>query len=97
MSVGLIYPIIFGVAEGGNVIAPDSEAVSYGVLDLASKFVFAVVLLWGHRNIDIERLGIHIRDAALLPHVPVTEKNAEAEAEAGVAGPRAPAVEPETV
>jgi bacteriorhodopsin len=33
----MCYPIIWGVSEGGNVIAPDSEAVSYGVLDILSK------------------------------------------------------------
>jgi hypothetical protein len=32
-----VYPIIWGVSEGGNVIAPDSEAVAYGVLDLLTK------------------------------------------------------------
>lgn len=95
VSIAFIYPIIWGVAEGGNVIAPDSEAVAYGVLDLASKVVFAAVLLWGLRNIDVERLGIHIRDAGQFPAAPVvSEKKAEADATAGVTGPT---VEPETV
>lgn len=98
VSIALVYPIVWGVAEGGNVIPPDSEAVAYGVLDLASKVVFAAALLWGHRNIDIERLGIHIRDASELPTAPlVSEKKAEAEAAAGVTAPPAPTVEPETV
>jgi len=97
VSIALIYPIIWGVSEGGNVIPPDSEAVAYGVLDLASKVVFAAVLLWGHRNIDIERLGIHIRDANQLPAPAVSEKKAEAEAAAGVTAPPATNVEPQTV
>lgn len=57
-----IYPIAWGLSEGGNIIAPDSEAVFYGVLDLLAKPVFGIMLLIGHRNIDPARLGLHIRD-----------------------------------
>lgn len=58
----LLYPIAWGVCEGGNVIHPDSEAVFYGVLDIMAKPVFGALLLFGHRNIDPARLGLHIRD-----------------------------------
>ncbi|KKY22067.1 putative opsin-like protein [Diplodia seriata] len=58
----ICYPIAWGVCEGGNVIAPDSEAVFYGVLDLLAKPVFGALLIWGHRNIDPARLGLRIRD-----------------------------------
>jgi len=34
LFIWLLYPICWGLSEGGNVIAPDSEAVFYGVLDL---------------------------------------------------------------
>ena len=37
LVIWLCYPIAWGVAEGGNVIAPGSEAVFYGVLDLCAK------------------------------------------------------------
>jgi bacteriorhodopsin len=57
-----IYPIAWGLSEGGNVIAPDSEAVFYGVLDILAKPVFGALLLFGHRNIDPAALGLHIRD-----------------------------------
>ena len=57
-----LYPIAWGLSEGGNVIAPDSEAVFYGILDLLAKPVFGALLIWGHRNIDPARLGLHIRD-----------------------------------
>ncbi|EHK97458.1 hypothetical protein M7I_6795 [Glarea lozoyensis 74030] len=57
-----LYPIAWGLSEGGNVIAPDSEAVFYGVLDIMAKPVFGALLLWGHRNIDPATLGLHIRD-----------------------------------
>lgn len=57
-----LYPIAWGVCEGGNVIAPDSEAVFYGVLDLIAKPVFGALLIWGHRGIDPARLGLYIHD-----------------------------------
>ncbi|KAL9584449.1 MAG: hypothetical protein Q9212_002115 [Teloschistes hypoglaucus] len=57
-----LYPIAWGICEGGNVISSDSEAVFYGVLDIMAKPVFGALLLWGHRNIDPARLGLHIRD-----------------------------------
>jgi len=57
-----LYPIAWGVCEGGNVITPDSEAAFYGVLDLLAKPVFGALLIWGHRDIDPARLGLAIRD-----------------------------------
>ena len=59
-----LYPIAWGLSEGGNVIAPDSEAVFYGILDICAKPIFGALLLWGHRNIDPARLGLQIRDYA---------------------------------
>jgi bacteriorhodopsin len=61
IGLWLLYPIAWGVSEGGNVITPDSEAAFYGVLDVLSKPVFGALLLWGHRNIDISRLGLDLR------------------------------------
>ena len=57
-----IYPIAWGLCEGGNLISPDSEAVFYGVLDILAKPVFGAMLLFGHRNIDPATLGLHMRD-----------------------------------
>lgn len=34
LIVWLLYPICWGLSEGGNVIQPTSEAVFYGILDL---------------------------------------------------------------
>ena len=65
-TIGLwfLYPIAWGLCEGANVIPSDSEAVWYGVLDILAKPVFGALLLWGHRNIDLARLGLHIKDTA---------------------------------
>lgn len=56
--VWLLYPIAWGVSEGGNVISPDSEGVFYGILDIIAKVVFSALLIFGHRNIDPARLGL---------------------------------------
>jgi bacteriorhodopsin len=55
-------PVAWGVAEGGNIIAPDSEAVFYGVLDFFAKPVFGALLIWAHKGIDPARLGLAIKD-----------------------------------
>lgn len=57
LSLWFLYPIAWGLCEGGNVISPDSEAIFYGILDLMAKPVFGALLLWGHRGIDQTRLG----------------------------------------
>ncbi|KAK5232429.1 hypothetical protein LTR47_006642 [Exophiala xenobiotica] len=62
LFVWLCYPICWAVAEGGNVIAPDSEAVFYGILDLLAKPVFSIALLYTHWNIDPARLGLRIKE-----------------------------------
>ncbi|KAG9187826.1 hypothetical protein G6011_05697 [Alternaria panax] len=58
----ILYPIAWGICEGANLIAPDSEAVFYGVLDFLAKPCFGALLLWGHKDIDPARLGLAIRD-----------------------------------
>lgn len=57
-----LYPICWGLAEGGNVITSDSEAIFYGVLDVLAKPVFAFLILWSHRNIDFNRFGLSGKD-----------------------------------
>lgn len=56
----LIYPIAWGVADGGNVISPDSEMVFYGVLDILTKIGFSAILLIQHDRIDPVRMGCKI-------------------------------------
>ena len=45
MFIWGLYPICWGLSEGGNVISPTSEMVFYGILDLITKplFLFAYV------------------------------------------------------
>jgi len=58
LFLSLLYPIAWGLSEGGNYIAPDSEVVFYGVLDILSKLGVTGLLLFGLRNLDAEHLGI---------------------------------------
>lgn len=67
LGLWFFYPIAWGLSEGGNVISSDGEAVFYGVLDLLAKPVFSFLLLWGHRNIDVATLGMHVRGFDELP------------------------------
>ncbi|KAI0187825.1 bacteriorhodopsin [Xylaria flabelliformis] len=55
-----LYPIAWGLSEGGNVIHPDSEAIFYGVLDVLAKIGFAGLLLWGHRKTSPRNIGRNI-------------------------------------
>ncbi|TPX09700.1 uncharacterized protein E0L32_009039 [Thyridium curvatum] len=59
-----LYPIAWGLSEGGNVIHPDSEAVFYGVLDLMAKPVFGFMLIIGHMKISAADLGLSIRETS---------------------------------
>jgi bacteriorhodopsin len=67
LSLWILYPICWGVSEGGNVITPDSEAAFYGVIDVLTKVGFSALLLWGHRDVDPARLGLRIRAYDELP------------------------------
>lgn len=62
LGIWLLYPIAWGVSEGGNVLHPDSEAIFYGILDLIAKPVFGTMLIIGHRPITSEMLGLRIYD-----------------------------------
>jgi bacteriorhodopsin len=62
LLIWLLYPIAWGLCEGGNYISPDSEAVFYSVLDFCSKVVFGIALVAGHWTIDPGRLGLRLRD-----------------------------------
>jgi len=53
-----LYPIAWGLSEGGNVIQPDSEAAFYGVLDVLLFIVVGLVFQFLIRSLDFAQLGI---------------------------------------
>jgi len=52
-----IYPIVWALCDGGNVISPTGEMIWYGLLDLLSGPVFLYFYLWGARTINYNALG----------------------------------------
>ncbi|EJU00323.1 heat shock protein 30 [Dacryopinax primogenitus] len=60
-----LYPIAWGLSEGGNVIHPDSEMVFYGVLDLLIQPAFLYAFLYRLKDIDISRFGFAPREAVI--------------------------------
>ncbi|EJU00331.1 heat shock protein 30 [Dacryopinax primogenitus] len=60
-----LYPIAWGLSEGGNVIHPDSEMVFYGILDLLVQPVLLFAYIFQLRNIDIARFGFAPRETII--------------------------------
>jgi len=64
----LLYPIAWGLADGGNVITSDGEMAFYGVLDVLIQPVFLLAFLGQLQKIDVARFGFGTR------HMLATEK-----------------------
>ncbi|GMM34310.1 Hsp30 protein [Saccharomycopsis crataegensis] len=70
--VWILYPVAWGLADGGNVIQSDSENVFYGVLDLI-LFAFIPTILVFQSNNEVEEpvvVGNHADSKELEPEVP---------------------------
>jgi bacteriorhodopsin len=52
LIVWTIYPIVWGLSEGGHVIDVDSEIIAYAVLDVLAKPVFGFWLLFTHDSMS---------------------------------------------
>ncbi|KAK9373360.1 uncharacterized protein V1513DRAFT_426666 [Lipomyces chichibuensis] len=60
-----LYPICWGLSEGGNVISPTSEGVFYGVLDILTMCVLAY-LIWMVGLLGLTKFGIRFRDREMI-------------------------------
>lgn len=47
-----VYPIIWGIADGGRVVGLDAEIIAYAVLDILAKPVFGFWLLFTHDSMS---------------------------------------------
>ncbi|KPI45543.1 Opsin-1 [Cyphellophora attinorum] len=47
-----VYPIIWGIADGGRLVGLDAEIISYAVLDVLAKPVFGFWLLFTHDSMS---------------------------------------------
>ncbi|GAA5969269.1 hypothetical protein JCM21900_005022 [Sporobolomyces salmonicolor] len=69
----ILYPLAWGLCEGGNVVTPTGEFFWYGVLDLLNKPVLLFVHCIGIEKLDYARLGFSsgkVSDGALLNDKP---------------------------
>ncbi|GFZ43678.1 Protein FDD123 [Saitozyma sp. JCM 24511] len=57
--IWLLYPICWGLSEGGNVITPTSEMVFYGILDLLSMPFFLFIHLFALSKLDLAALQLY--------------------------------------
>ncbi|GAD96041.1 hypothetical protein BC1G_13906 [Paecilomyces variotii No. 5] len=88
-TLWMLYPICWACSEGGNVIAPDSEQIFYGILDLLTKPCLGFVVLLGHRKIEISDLDLRLYDRGDRERLPDTRERAyhEKEEERAADGP----------
>ncbi|EXJ75984.1 uncharacterized protein A1O5_00492 [Cladophialophora psammophila CBS 110553] len=52
LIIWVLYPIVWGLAEGGHVINVNSEIIAYAVLDILAKPVFGFWLLFTHDSMS---------------------------------------------
>lgn len=83
--ITLLYPIAWGVSEGGNIISPNKEMIFYGVLDLVLGPLFLYYYLFGLREVDYETFGIHSGKYSDGPRV--ANAGSATTAASGTAGP----------
>lgn len=55
--IWMLYPICWGLSEGGNKISPSSEMVFYGILDLMSGPVFLLAWMAHMSRFDTQTLA----------------------------------------
>lgn len=85
--IWLLYPVCWGLSEGGNVISITGEVVFYGVLDLFAGPLFLFIFLAGVQDIEYETLGLQSGKAS--DYVGVPARPSEKAQEAGTAAPQA--------
>ncbi|KAH9971628.1 family A G protein-coupled receptor-like protein [Russula compacta] len=81
--IWLLYPVCWGLSDGGDVITVDSEMVFYGVLDLFAGPLFIFTFLAALENLEYDALGLQSGKASDYVGRPVErpverEKAAEA-------------------
>lgn len=88
--IWLIYPIAFGVADGGNKIGVTEGFIFFGVLDVLTVPVLAFVILLFSRRWDYGAMNLYFTQYGRVPAPgEFREKTATA--------PTAPVVDPEQV
>lgn len=55
----LLYPIAYGVSDGGNILSPTRGFIFFGILDLLMVPVVSLAFISLQRKWDHNRLGLH--------------------------------------
>ncbi|KAL7006993.1 hypothetical protein EMMF5_003577 [Cystobasidiomycetes sp. EMM_F5] len=71
----LLYPVAWGLADGGNVISTDSEMIFYGILDILAKPVFLLIHLYALRKVPYESFGLQSGHFSAYASVPTNGTN----------------------
>lgn len=77
----LIYPIAWALAEGGNVIQTDSEAIFCGILDICTFIVVPASFFYITRDFDLHRQGLIKKDFEFIATKELSESSARASGE----------------
>jgi bacteriorhodopsin len=84
----LLYPIAFGLTDGGNVIGVTPSAIFFGILDVLQTPVLAFAFLFLARRWDYGRLNLAFTRYGRVHHAgDFPEKSATAPGEPVVANP----------
>ena len=63
----LLYPIAFGLSDGGHIISVDSSFIFFGILDIVSVPLWSFVFLLLTRGWSYERLHLDFSEHRFLP------------------------------
>lgn len=66
-ALWLLYPIAWGLCDGGNVISPESEMIFYGILDVLAKPVFCAFHAIALRNVAYDMYQLQSGKASTGP------------------------------
>lgn len=71
-----IYPLVWGLCEGGNVLVPDAEAVWYGIMDCLLLGIMPCIFVVVSGYFGLSTLGYKFEDEeSTLPPPPPTPKS----------------------
>ena len=87
--IWMLYPVCWGLSEGGNVISVDSEMVFYSILDLFAGPIFIFTFLGSLEDVDYAAFGLQSGKASDYVEGRAPEKAQEAHASAPAPAPAA--------
>ncbi|KAI0032069.1 family A G protein-coupled receptor-like protein [Vararia minispora EC-137] len=53
-TLALIYPLVWGLCEGGNELSVIAEMIWYGIMDVLIFSFFVAYFLWAHDSVELD-------------------------------------------